>query len=568
MEYDTEQNDRAFDEQDRSTRTMRIDIHPDFIGESLARKKVEASSTRLDDPTTVFGTRLLDSRSSDYEKLLESIYDGVLIADYKGRIIDFNARAADFFLSGDDELRGRKVVGLISGADESLLDAIRRNLREHRFTLIEAYCVRRDNSTFPAEIAANKITLDNESRFCFFIRDISIRKRAQEALEEAVARLEEHDKARLQFVSNVSHELRTPLTSMIYAVDNMLRGVTGPVPDKVQNYLKLLHGDCKRLLGTVNDILDMRKIESKTLSLSMTRVPLSRFVLRSAESLRVQCEQKRIALEVQAEDPAVFVDCDPQKMERVIINLVGNAVKFTPDGGRIDVSVTRDATREGIAMIGIEDTGMGIPKEALDKVTERYFTVVDQPSGSGLGLAISKEIVELHGGTLTIASPPSGREKGTGVYVALPVASAPTVLIVDDEKGVLDVMDRQLARHGYKTVRASNGHEALEAIGRAVPDLVVMDLVMPELDGTGVALRMKSEKSMMRIPIIVVSGAHVSKAGAEILRNFSIPALRKPWKEQDLLESVEEAFLGGAAFSGHGSARLEAGADADAKPKL
>lgn len=567
MEYDLEEKARAIDEQDRSTRTMRIDIHPDFIGESLARKKVEATaSARLDDSTTVFGSRLLDSRSTDYEKLLESIYDGVLIADYKGRIIDFNVRASDFFLSGSDELRGRKVVGLISGADESLLDAIRRNLREHRFTLIEAYCVRRDNTTFPAEIAVNKITLDNESRFCFFIRDISIRKRAQEALEEAVTRLEEHDKARAQFVSNVSHELRTPLTSMIYAVENMLRGVTGPVPDEVRNYLKLLHGDCKRLLGTVNDILDMRKIESKNLSLSMTRVPLARFVRRSAESLRVQSEQKRIVLEAQSEDPAIFADCDPQKMERVIINLVGNAVKFTPDGGRIGVSVTRDATGDGFALIGIEDTGMGIPSEALDKVTDRYFTVVDQPSGSGLGLAISKEIVELHGGTLTIKSPPPGRAKGTGVYVTLPMAAAPTVLIVDDEKGVQDIMVSQLARHGYKTARASNGHEALEMIGRAAPDLVVMDLVMPEMDGTGLALRMKSEKSMMRIPIIVVSGAHVSKAGAEILRNFSIPALRKPWKEQDLLDSVEEAFLGGTAFSGHGLTHLEADADTQSIP--
>ncbi len=551
MEDSSDNRGRAFDEHDRSTRTMRIDIHPDFHGESLARKKAQtAIASRLDDTAFVYASRRLDSRSSDYEKLLESIYDGVLIADHKGRILDFNTRAADFFLSGEDDLRGKKVVALISGADESLLDAIRRNLREHRFTMIEAYCVRRDNSTFPAEIAANKITLDNESRFCFFVRDISIRKRAQEALEEAVARLEEHDKARLQFVSNVSHELRTPLTSMTYAVDNMLRGVVGPVPDKVKTYLNLLQGDCKRLLGTVNDILDLRKIETNTLSLALTRVPLSRFVRRSAESLRVQAEQKRLCLDVQADDPAIFADCDPQKMERVIINLVGNAIKFTPEGGRIVVRVARKPQRDGVAMIEVEDTGMGIPPEAIDKVTDRHFTVGDQPSGTGLGLSISKEIVELHHGALTILSPPPGGEAGTAVYVALPMALAPAVLIVDDEKGVLDVMESQLSRHGYRTVRASNGKEALEKMEQNVPDLVVMDLIMPELDGAGTVLRMKSEKTLMRIPILVVSGAHVSRAGAEILQNFSIPALRKPWKEQDLLECVEEAFLGGAAFGG------------------
>jgi PAS domain S-box-containing protein len=545
------QETRCDDGPDVSARTMRIDIHPDFAGEDLARKKAAATQVgRSEESSAILAARLQDRRSSDYGNLLESIYDGVLIADYKGRIIDFNSRATDFFLTDEQALRGRKAVDLISGADESLLASIRRNLRQHRYTLIEAYCVRRDQTKFPAEIAVNKIQLDQETRFCFFIRDISVRKRAQEALEEAVARLEEHDKARLQFVSNVSHELRTPLTSMIYAVDNMLRGVVGPIPDKVRDYLNLLRGDCKRLLGTVNDILDMRKLDSKTLALALTRVPLARFVRRSAESLRVQAERKNLALEISSRDHGLFADCDPQKMERVILNLVGNAIKFTPDGGRIEVVVARDPARDGYARIAVEDTGIGIPAEALKRVTERYFTVVDQPMGTGLGLSISKEIVELHNGAMTVESPPPGRERGTVVTVSLPTAAPPVVLMADDDAGVLDVMESHLRKHGYATVRAADGEEALARIAQAPPDLAILDLAMPKLDGNDVIMRMKSDKNMMRIPILVVSGVHLGREGSELLRNFSVPALRKPWKEQELLDSLEEAFLGKAAFGG------------------
>ena len=186
---------------------------------------------------------------------------------------------------------------------------------------------------FPAEIAVNEIELANGGRLCFLVRDVSVRKIAQEALEDAVVRLEAHDRARTQFVSNVSHELRTPLTSMIYAISNMLRGVLGPVPDRIRGYLEMLYGDSKRLAMTVNDILDLSKVDNDSLSLTTTKVPFGLFVNRSVAALRVQAEQKGVSIEVSTDSGIWFVNCDPQKMERVILNVVGNAVKFTPTGG-------------------------------------------------------------------------------------------------------------------------------------------------------------------------------------------------------------------------------------------
>lgn len=537
-------------EESDSARTMRIDIHPDFRGGDVSARDSHVAATgayRLD--TAEFLTLRDFDRDSEYDNLLESIYDAVIIADLKGRIIDINSRAIDFFRCSDTDLYGSPVMDRISGADDTLLGSLRKNLDDRRHTLIEAHCVRTDKSMFPAEIAVNKIILDNQPQLCFLIRDISIRKREQAALEDAIARLEAQERARTLFVSNVSHELRTPLTSMIYAVNNMLRGVAGPLSDKVRRYLELLDGDCHRLLNTVNDILDLRKIDSKTLTLAMTRVPLARLVKRTVESLMVHAEQKSIRVDTSKVSGSFFVRCDPQKMERVVLNIVGNAMKFTSSGGKIEVSIGVSHDDPNFVVLRTRDDGIGIPPEALPRVTERYFTVGEQASGCGLGLAISKEIVEMHQGKLELASPPPDWEKGTEVRVELPRIESPLVLVADDDEAILALLKMQLEEQGYRVMTVSEGIDAFDKIERQHPDLVVLDLVMPGMDGTEIILKMKSTASLVRVPIIVVTGAHMGRAKAEILSSFAVPAMAKPWQESELLDRVEGAFLGQAVFN-------------------
>lgn len=535
---------------DSAGKTMRIDIHPDFLGQSLARKK-SAVTTNLTDSTKIIARKVKGhvSFAQEFDQLLESIYDAVMITDVNGRILVFNSRALDFFILDYDEMLGKKMIELISGADESLLQAISKNLEEHRYTLIEAHCVRKDKSMFPAEIAVNMLDLFPEGNLCFFVRDITVRKRAQDALEEAVERLEAHDRSRSQFVSNVSHELRTPLTSMMYAVNNMLKGVVGDLPDGVKRYLEMMDADCRRLLGTVNDILDLRKIETKTLTLTRSRAPFARLVTRGIETLVLQATQKSVTLELHSDGRMWFADCDVNKMERVLLNIVGNAVKFTPEGGRVEVYIDEDPATPGNILLRVEDTGIGIPPEAIDKVCDRYFTVGEQAAGSGLGLAISKEIVEMHGGGMSIFSPAPGKTSGTGVNVSIPSVEPPSVLIVDDEPGVLHVLETQVRGQGYQVMTAVTGEEALERIAAEGPDLVVLDFILPGMEGTEVILKLKSDKATARLPIIVVTGAEVGRGRAQVLNSFSIPALSKPWKESELLDKIEGAFLGVAALN-------------------
>jgi PAS domain S-box-containing protein len=153
------------------------------------------------------------------------VYDAVFITDLEGKILECNHRASEFFLLSSLELLDQSIVRLISGATPSLITTVQANLADQKYTLVEANCKRADNTSFPAEIAINKVDLDTKGQLCFFIRDMTVRHNALCALQNANERLQAHDRARLEFVSNVSHELRTPLTSMVYAVNNMIRGV-------------------------------------------------------------------------------------------------------------------------------------------------------------------------------------------------------------------------------------------------------------------------------------------------------------------------------------------------------
>lgn len=535
-------------------RTMRIELDD---GEQKVRENGDTVKIVLPDQgvgTTSFQQNVKamadrHSYTNDYQRLLQSVYDAVLITDAHGVVREFNRRAVTFFRYSEDDLHGIHVPRLIYGADDAVIGTIRKNLIEHRYTLIEGTCWRRDGSTFPSEIAVNRLDTEQEGRLCFFVRDISVRKRAQDALEEAIQKLEQHDRNRSQFISNVSHELRTPLTSMIYAISNMLRGVTGPLSEDQSRYLDMMLGDSRRLLATVNDILDLRKIENQTLTLVKTRMPFGRLVQGSAYSLQVQAEQKGIHLEVAPSEKLWFVNCDAQKIERVVLNLVGNALKFTAKGGHVWVRLMDDPEQKGFVRVIVDDEGVGIPKEDVSHVTERYYTVGDQPSGSGLGLAISKEIVAMHDGSLHVESPPPGQTQGTRIWFRLPVVDAPSVLVVDDESDVCKKMTRQIGRQGYHMLCAASGAEALQRVDHDAPDVIILDMGLPDMEGSEVIIRLKGDPSTGRIPIVAVTGAPLGRNKEDILRNFGVNIISKPWNETELLDGIVNAFLVGLPIS-------------------
>lgn len=522
-------------------RTMRIGIDPTESDRCAAEKSAPRPVLRSGGRS--WRTQHI-RRCTPFYKLLESVYDAVLITTRDGKILECNERASEFFQIGTSALVGRPVISLISGATDALLDTVEKNLENRKYTLVEARCKRADGTSFAAEIAVNKVDLDARVQLCFFVRDITVRQQAQSALENAVERLQAHDRARMEFVSNVSHELRTPLTSMIYAVNNMLRGVVGPMPERAVHYLERLQSDSQRLLATVNDILDLRQIENKTLVLTRKVVPLGPLVREGAETLQVQADAKRVELRFDVGPRELFCWCDSQKIERVVLNIVGNAVKFTPANGVITVSLKQHPERPKFALLSVCDTGMGIPADMLPKVSQRYFRVGDHVSGTGLGLAISREIVELHGGSMDFASPVPGSDCGTAVYVGLPLAPKPTVAICSRDAETLSSLTEQIADLGYALLAAESARSALAFCFEKQPAVFVLDARISDMDVRDVILQLREDNKTKRLPVVVMGTRRLERAETDFYQHFGVFYVALPWREGDLAATLAFAVLG------------------------
>lgn len=474
------------------------------------------------------------SESSGYRNLLESIYDGVVITEPNGAIIDCNARVLRLFFCERNALCQSKITDWIHGADDGLVAKIRANIHSQKYTLIEAYCSRSDQTLFPVEIAVNEIEMAGQKNMCFFIRDISVRKHAEQKLKE-------YDQNRTQFISNVSHELRIPLTSMIYAITNMLNGVAGALSSEGMRYLRSLEAGSKRMLMTVNGILDLARLENNMFTLNKKKVPLARFIRSSLTWLALRAEQQSLSFKENIASCGLFIECDPEKMERVLMNIVDNAIKFTPAGGQVEVTVRNGDS--GQVLIVVEDNGIGIPSEDLAKVTTRYFRGAEQVQGSGLGLSISKEIIELHKGKLMIESPPPGKEKGARVTISLPLVPGPLILVVDDEEEVRKVLTSLLQTSSYRALTASSAEEALLSLSNNPVELIILDLLLPTMSGFQLANILRQNSAWRALPVIAITGLCLEAEQKNILDQYHVPFLSKPFKNEELMDSLEKSFL-------------------------
>ena len=405
-------------------------------------------------------------------------------------------------------------------------------------------CILREGARRVAELRAAPTQWSGEAGYLLSLRDVSAHKRLEVELQQAIARLRELDEAKTLFVRNVSHELKTPLTSMTYAADNLLHGVRGPLPARARRYLGMVKEDCRRLTRTVRDILDMTGIESDLLQLNTAKVPFGRLISRVIRALHIQADAKDISLAGRADARCGFVDCDPRKMERVISNVIQNAIKYTPSGGDVSVVARVEDDGGGRLVLEVTDTGIGIAAQDIPHVTERYFRVGEFVSGTGLGLSLCKEIVERHSGTLSIVSPVPGQDGGTRVSICLPAAEPPRVLVADDNALVRNLLVRQLALSGYQVSGAAGVQHLGDMLAKERPDLVLVDLSLSVRDDMRVLGQVRSNEDTREIPLIVLAGPEVDRTSREVLDRLKVSTLGKPWRVAQLLTLVEDAVFG------------------------
>jgi signal transduction histidine kinase len=239
------------------------------------------------------------------------------------------------------------------------------------------------------------------------------------ALEETNLKLEAANRHKSEFLANVSHELRTPLTAIKGAVDLLLHELVGPLNDRQQHHLTRVRSNAQHLAGLINDLLDLAKVEAGRLELRATKLLLETLVRDVVETLRPMAAEKRIALEIRAE-AVLVVWADPEKVTQVLMNLIGNAIKFTPSLGAVTVDVAR--THGRWAQVAVTDSGPGISADETQKIFDKFYQIAEagrqRPGGTGLGLAIARALVELHGGKIWVESEVG---RGSTFFFTLPL---------------------------------------------------------------------------------------------------------------------------------------------------
>jgi len=563
--------------ENQSSKTMRIEIPAAVHSGRRPRGVTPPPAAEGARHRKTFGE--IAVQNSDLSELFQNVYDSAFITELNGKIVDANVRATQSFLYTREQFKQGVIMDIVQGMTEGVLATIGENLQNDRFTLIQAECARRNSTLIPSEISTCKVNLSGKTYLCFFIRDISARKESEDALQAAhdtleeevrkrtrineelsleiaertriekelnlaIEQLQKHDRAKSQFVSNVSHELKTPLSSINYMAGNMSRGIAGPMTEQGKTYLNMIREDCQRLQRTVDDILDMSRIESNTLRLNLVRVNFGRFLRRTVESLRMQIEVQGLSLEMAIEGVG-FAVCDPQKMERVIFNIVKNAMKYNTAHGFIKIRLRSNEKDGGQHIVEVIDSGIGIEAKNLPRITERFFRVGEYVSGAGLGLAICKDLLLRHGGMIEVASPPPGCHKGTQVSFLLPVVPSPWAILAYEDEAMKDLVTIWLEEYGYHVIAGKLSDGSLVATLKGVkPDLLIVEWTHGGMEGGIVVSMLKGDEALMRVPIFSITEAEPAITKREILDGFEIPRLLPSVGKEDLWGCVEDLVLG------------------------
>lgn len=383
----------------------------------------------------------------------------------------------------------------------------------------------------------------------------------QEAVETA-EQLQEMDRLKSQFLANMSHELRTPLNSIIGFSRVILKGIDGPLTDMQRTDLEAVYSSGQHLLGLINDILDISKIQAGKMEITIEDTDVNDIVKGVMSTAIALVKDKPIELQQSVPPDVPIIQADARRIRQVLLNIVGNATKFT-DEGFIRVEVETTPTEVIIAII---DSGVGIPEVKIGTIFEE-FTQVDGSStravgGTGLGLAISRRFVEMHGGRIWVESTPN---VGSAFYLALPIAGpsepskepeeekteeivtsqpepqertdARVVLCVDDDEGVITLFRRYLSKQGYHVVGLTEGMKVMEKAQELKPFAITLDVMMPEKDGWQIIQELKSNPDTRHIPVIMCSIV------ADQDRGISLGAsgyLVKPILEDDLVAALEQ----------------------------
>jgi signal transduction histidine kinase/CheY-like chemotaxis protein len=407
-----------------------------------------------------------------------------------------------------------------------------------------------------------------EVELAYQVRDVTAQARAsaeREALlaseRAARASAERASRAKDEFVATISHELRTPLNAIVGFAHLARR--PGQSAEQIARALDVIERNAALLTQIISDLLDVSRIVTGKMGLTLAPVELGPLLDAALIAVAAAAEIKGVALRADVGAPSAFVRADASRLQQVVWNLVSNAIKFTPRGGRVDVSL---AAREGAFEIVVSDTGQGMDPAFVPCVFERFRQADASASrrhgGLGLGLSIVKHLVDLHGGEVRAAS--DGPGLGSRFTVTLPACptgaaeaaaraspdpsrlAGACVLVVDDEPDAKDLVRRLLEEQGARVVLASSAGEALASLEEGVPDVMISDIGMPGMDGYELIRLVRSVSPGRHLPAVALTAYARPEDLARVLRAGYQAHLSKPVQPRELLATVARLAHTGA----------------------
>jgi len=464
------------------------------------------------------------------------------------RFLEVNAA----FLAGcgyaREEVVGANSMELNAFVDPAALAALGARLEARQsIRNFEARLRRKNGGELTALISCDRFPYAGRECLLWALTDISEQKRAEAAAQEARAQAEGANRAKSEFLANMSHELRTPLSAILGLSEGLLEQTRGPLNERQQASLRTVQASGRHLLGLLNEILDLARIEAGRLEVVREWSPAREACEAALALVREQAAAKGIALELRLGDPEAHLEADPRRLKQILVNLLANAVKFTPEGGRVELA-TAAAGNEALAFT-VTDTGIGIAPEDQARLFQPFVQIdaglARRHEGTGLGMSLVRRLADLHGGGVTLESEPG---KGSRFTVTLPVGTRPaksaaengtalirpprpTALVVEDSPEAYAQLAGYLTELGYAVSGHDRGAGAVEAAREQQPGLVVLDLLLPDLSGWEVLSGLKAEAATREIPVLVVSvvdapgRAQAAGAAGHLLKPVSRAAL-------------------------------------------
>jgi signal transduction histidine kinase/CheY-like chemotaxis protein len=494
------------------------------------------------------GGSMLEFDDADQEFRVRATYgtDDGLLAQLRQTRIDLTGT-----LVGRAAVQARPLQ--VPDLHEAVLDVHLRCLRDAGWRSLVAVPMLRKGSIVGALVVRRKTPGGFSDETCELLQTFAaqstlaiLNARLFRELERKSAELEVASRHKSEFLASMSHELRTPLNAVIGFSEVLLERMFGDLNERQEEYLRDIWSSGKHLLDLLSDILDLSKVEAGRMELDRSTFSVGEALDYGVASMRERALRNAIALDLEVDADIGLIDADERRFKQVLLNLISNAVKFTPHGGRVIVRAVRD--RDDL-VVTVTDTGIGVPEEDRDRIFESFQQGRRgaHHEGTGLGLNLSKRIVELLGGRMWLDSEVgAGSTFGFTVPVGAPVTagnrslvdSAPdaaVVVIVEDDRRSLELLTLYLEGAGVRVVAARDGPTGLDAVRREQPCAVVLDIRLPGMDGWEVLAALKADARTASTPVVVVS--ILDEPG----RGFAVGAaeyLVKPVSREDILAAL------------------------------